>query len=372
MIDSQSSKETLRALAFPVALCGLTAAVFFAVTQEGDAPSTAAETAGATGAVLPVENIEDVSFSAADPQNIAVPDVEATPLGAGPDSPASGITEAVSASLSWSTKSLPALPGAPSAATQVAAPSDLPAYGALTEGSKAQALTKATTETEPAGETGIAELAALQTDAPETGAQQSLNPSDNAGEEAAAAPHGAGNDPHHMMMDMPAADPNASACVAELQTIAGRTRIYFDSGATTVAPRDRASIYQMGALAQRCPEAQIIIDGFTDPKGDPNENLLLSWKRANNVLGVIREAGFDTMQFTTHSHMDNHPDYCIHYDVVDRRVEFVVQQNPKMAKSDTPLFNAPAATAASGPVAQALATSNVPSIRPAPRPSAVQ
>lgn len=314
MDDTESKADIMRALAFPVGLVALTAAVFFAVTQKANGPVAAKGD-------LPVENIESVSFSAPSV-------VDSTPITSPKIESAARATEALTSSLVWSTKNLPDLPALPGAALPVTAPAALPPLSDLTG--------------EATGQSGS----------------------------APDAPPGALED-HSMMMEMPADDPTLSACVAELRTIANRTRIYFDSGSTKVSPRDQAAVYQMGALAQRCPEAQIVIDGFTDPKGDPNENLLLSWKRANNVLGVIREAGFNTMQFTTHSHMDNHPAHCTHYDVVDRRVEFVVTQNPKMAKSDRPLFEqtlAAVAQVARATQASSQGDTRLASLRPQPRP----
>lgn len=316
MIDSPPKNETMRALAFPAGLLAVTAAVYFGVTASPDPQNQA----GLSDDELALEDVKPVSFDLL-PHASAKPTMKSNTT--------SPIDSAVKASLSWTSAVLPdqimqaEVPAALKVPQSPTAPSLMPS-------DKAGALAPA---------------------------EVSLSPHDEQDAE-----HGAAHGDHGMMMAMPAADPNASACVAELQTIAGRTRVYFGTSASAVPLDAKPAIYQMAALAQRCPEAQIVIDGFTDPKGDPNENLLLSWKRANNVLAVMKQAGFDTSQFTTHSHMDEHPEYCIHYDVVDRRVEFVVTQNPAMAKSDRPLL-APA-----DPLPQSIAAAEVPRVRPVPRP----
>lgn len=113
-------------------------------------------------------------------------------------------------------------------------------------------------------------------------------------------------------------------CVAELQTIAARTTIYFDTNSAALDLRSREAAYFVAAQIAACPQASITILGFTDPIGDPEANLALSWRRANNVRKAIAEAGFDTAQVAAQSHMQDHPENCVHFDVVDRRVEFVV------------------------------------------------
>lgn len=145
------------------------------------------------------------------------------------------------------------------------------------------------------------------------------------GEHAEHAAAGTGNHDHMMMM--PAPDPNRSSCVNEIATVADRTTIYFNSSSSELDKRSREAAFLIASLAQKCPEARIKIEGFTDPIGDPAVNLALSWKRANTVLRTIKSGGFSDKAFTVMSHMQDHKDeICPHWDVVDRRVEFVITQ----------------------------------------------
>lgn len=118
-----------------------------------------------------------------------------------------------------------------------------------------------------------------------------------------------------------------SPCVADLREFAARTRIYFNSASAKVDARGMIAARMVADMARNCPEAQITVLGFTDPKGDELVNLALSWQRARNVADLVKNLGGPD-QFTALSHMEDHPEHCDHYDVVDRRVEFEITQVP--------------------------------------------
>lgn len=119
---------------------------------------------------------------------------------------------------------------------------------------------------------------------------------------------------------------SAIPCVAELQLMVQRTHIYFDIGSYRVDTRGKSSARLIAARAQACPEARVNIIGFTDPGGPDDLNLLLSWQRVNNVLAAIKLAGFDTDRMEVQSHMEEHPEGCVHFEGIDRRVIFEVVQ----------------------------------------------
>lgn len=163
---------------------------------------------------------------------------------------------------------------------------------------------------------------------PEQTAKADPAPEHSEAEHAAEGGHDMAMDgDHDHMMMMPAPNPAFSECVNEIVTVANRTTIYFDSASSGLDKRSREAAFFLASLAQKCPEARITIEGFTDPKGDPDINLALSWKRANTVLNTIKSGGFSDQSFAVKSHMQKHNDaICPHWDVVDRRVEFVVTQ----------------------------------------------
>ncbi|MEM9577424.1 MAG: OmpA family protein [Pseudomonadota bacterium] len=119
------------------------------------------------------------------------------------------------------------------------------------------------------------------------------------------------------------------ACVAELQLIASYTQVYFDTGSSKVDNRGASAARQIAAKMQSCPEAQVSIIGFTDPGGSKELNQRISWNRANSVFRSIKQAGFAMGNIEVSSHMEDHPDYCVHFEGIDRRVVFEVQEKPK-------------------------------------------
>ncbi len=118
--------------------------------------------------------------------------------------------------------------------------------------------------------------------------------------------------------------PSGIACVAELQLIAARAHIYFEAGSSEVNNPGMSAARLIAAKAQSCPEARVSIIGFTDPGGSKEINLKLSWLRANAVFHSIEDAGFSTARIAVSSHMEDHPEECLHYEGVDRRVVFTV------------------------------------------------
>ena len=123
--------------------------------------------------------------------------------------------------------------------------------------------------------------------------------------------------------------PSEIACVAELQLMASRAHVYFDSGSAKLDNRGRSAARLITAKAQSCPDAQLKIVGFTDPGGSVELNKKLSWQRANSVYKTLKETGFDLSGVVVESHMENHPEWCGHYEGIDRRVIFEVKDRSK-------------------------------------------
>ncbi len=119
------------------------------------------------------------------------------------------------------------------------------------------------------------------------------------------------------------------ACVAELQLIASYTQVYFDNGSSLLDDRGASAARQVAAKMQSCPEAKVSIIGFTDPGGTKDVNQRISWSRANSVFRSIKEAGFAMGNIEVSSHMEDHPDYCVHFEGIDRRVVFDVRELPQ-------------------------------------------
>ena len=125
----------------------------------------------------------------------------------------------------------------------------------------------------------------------------------------------------HAAVETPA---TVTPCVAELQMMASRARIYFGRGSSSLNSSARDHALLVAQMAEDCPEAQVKVLGFSDPTGTEEANISMSWKRANNVIALIGANGFDTHRFSALSHQEVHGPECTHFDIVDRRVEFEV------------------------------------------------
>lgn len=67
----------------------------------------------------------------------------------------------------------------------------------------------------------------------------------------------------------------------------------FRTGSSQLEPGSIAALQQLALLAQRLPETRVRIVGAADPRGNPNDNLALSQRRAAAVADVLRAGGVD-------------------------------------------------------------------------------
>ena len=83
----------------------------------------------------------------------------------------------------------------------------------------------------------------------------------------------------------------------KLNEILSRGSIEFESNATTMTPRSRATLDQLITQLRQAPRAAIEIGGHTDKYGAPDYNLQLSHRRAEAVRDYFINHGL-TNQFT--------------------------------------------------------------------------
>ena len=83
----------------------------------------------------------------------------------------------------------------------------------------------------------------------------------------------------------------------KLNEILSRGSIEFESNATTMTPRSRATLDQLITQLRQAPRAAIEIGGHTDKYGAPDYNLQLSHRRAEAVRDYFLNHGL-TNQFT--------------------------------------------------------------------------
>ena len=77
------------------------------------------------------------------------------------------------------------------------------------------------------------------------------------------------------------------------------TDLLFEYGSDQLAESARLSLMKLGFLIQKNPDSLFIIEGHTDSFGGEEFNLELSLRRANAVVGWLRESlglGSDRIQ----------------------------------------------------------------------------
>lgn len=119
------------------------------------------------------------------------------------------------------------------------------------------------------------------------------------------------------------------SCIEDLRVLANETRLYFPSGGLTAEDTGFAQARLIGLVAQDCKQVEIIVEGHSDPSGDPANNLRLSQQRADAVLNRLSAAGIDVSQFRAVGMGSREPSgvtgtqSSAYY---DRRVEFEVRE----------------------------------------------
>ncbi|MEP5152064.1 OmpA family protein [Planktotalea sp.] len=118
-----------------------------------------------------------------------------------------------------------------------------------------------------------------------------------------------------------------NACVGDLRSLAEQARVYFPAGGLTEDELGMEQARLIGTLLQDCDGVQVIVEGHSDPSGNPAVNLRLSKERAQHIIQRLGASGLDTRNFLAEGLGSSRPSNVTgplspaHY---DRRVEFVV------------------------------------------------
>ena len=118
-----------------------------------------------------------------------------------------------------------------------------------------------------------------------------------------------------------------NSCVADLRALTEQARVYFPAGGLNA---DNGGIEQarlIGSLLQDCKGVQIIVEGHSDPSGNPAVNLRLSKQRAEQIIQRLGASGIDTSNFIAEGLGSKRPSLVRGTEsdaYYDRRVEFVV------------------------------------------------
>lgn len=126
------------------------------------------------------------------------------------------------------------------------------------------------------------------------------------------------------------------SCVSDLRSLTEQARVYFPAGGLTLDEGGLAQARLIADLAGDCAGVQIIVEGHSDPSGDPAVNLRLSKQRAEQVIHRLGARGMDTDIFIAEGLGSKRPSVVTgprgdaYY---DRRVEFVVVETNQTAQT---------------------------------------
>ena len=118
------------------------------------------------------------------------------------------------------------------------------------------------------------------------------------------------------------------ACQPAFNGLLAKGRIRFDTGSAELSRESLALLDHIVVVAQRCKDAEIVIEGHTDNVGDEEDNMDLSKRRAVAVVGYIGEAGIDTSRMTSAGYGQTRPiasNDTAEGRAQNRRIEFVVK-----------------------------------------------
>lgn len=140
--------------------------------------------------------------------------------------------------------------------------------------------------------------------------------------------------------------------------------IHFATASAEIAQESHGLVDRLAAIAARCPDARLVVEGHTDTEGDPASNRTLSKARADAVVTILTSTGIDPARLTAEGFGSDRP-------VADngspegraqnRRIEIRVAVPPAAAP----------APAAAPDTAPGSAPATVPDAPPGPGPGSV-
>ena len=78
--------------------------------------------------------------------------------------------------------------------------------------------------------------------------------------------------------------------------------IFFLSGSINVDPYYETKIHAVSMLMQSMPELEVHLDGYSDRRGDKQENIELSNQRLDSVRALLIQAGVEPQRILAHAY----------------------------------------------------------------------
>lgn len=105
------------------------------------------------------------------------------------------------------------------------------------------------------------------------------------------------------------------------QAVTSLHEVLFQVGRYDIQPKYAKNLDEMAAVLVTRPDLKLFVEGFADPSGSSDNNMVLSQNRANAVTQYLINAGVRADQFVTkgRGETDKYPSY-----LLDRRVEIMI------------------------------------------------
>ena len=94
----------------------------------------------------------------------------------------------------------------------------------------------------------------------------------------------------------------AQDCQVEMARVLASEQIRFQLASAELAPDSAPLLVRLHGLAQRCPQAQLQVEGHTDAQGDAAANLRLSQRRAQAVVDALVRQGVSPKRLQAQGH----------------------------------------------------------------------
>lgn len=120
-------------------------------------------------------------------------------------------------------------------------------------------------------------------------------------------------------------------CVAELQNLVETVRIGFAIGSFEPLPQDMDGARRIASIVADCDPVMVAVEGHSDLTGQEQNNMNLSWIRADAVVSRLRSEGFDVkalepLGFGARKPID--PSVTPAANALNRRVQFHLAPRP--------------------------------------------
>lgn len=86
------------------------------------------------------------------------------------------------------------------------------------------------------------------------------------------------------------------SCIDYLDTLVKITHVRFPLGSNEPAAADMPRVRNMATALKMCPDVKVVVEGHSDRRGSDKLNMDLSRYRAETVMQLLRDGGFDTSQ----------------------------------------------------------------------------